>query len=114
MARKRNPEVLIDTAHPHTIKKFKLIEEYVKAWAQKLLNAESCNGIVFIDCMSNSGVYKDDSGNEIIGTPIRVSSYISEIMKSYPAKHAWCYFNDLFYIPVFQHCHYQLFGNQNI
>ena len=95
MARKQNPEVTIDTAYPHTVKKFELIEEYVKAWAQKLLNYQECSGIVFIDCMSNSGVYQDDNGNEVFGTPIRVANYLSGIMENYQSKQAWCYFNDL-------------------
>jgi len=95
MIHKKNSDVAIDIARPHTIKKFELIEEYVKAWAQKLLNYQDCSGIVFIDCMSNSGVYQDDNGNEVIGTPIRVSKYISEIMESYPDKKAWLFFNDL-------------------
>ena len=43
-------------------KKFELIEAYVKEWAPKLLNYHKCNGIVFIDCMCNSGLYKDDNG----------------------------------------------------
>jgi three-Cys-motif partner protein len=90
-----NIQATIDTAHPHTIKKFELIEAYVKGWAQKLLNYQECNGIVFIDCMSNSGIYQDNSGNEVIGTPIRVSKYLSETMKSYPSKKAQLYFNDL-------------------
>lgn len=95
MARKKAPVETIETAHPHTIKKFELIEEYVKAWAQKLLNYEKCKGIVFIDCMCNSGVYHDDDGNEVVGTPIRVANYLSGIMAGYPSKQAWCYFNDL-------------------
>ena len=47
---------VISKASPHTIKKFELIEEYIKSWAQKLLLTESCNGLIFIDCMCNSGV----------------------------------------------------------
>jgi len=85
----------MDTAKPHTIKKFELIEKYVETWAQKLLNYRECSGIVFIDCMCNSGVYKDISDNPVYGTPIRVSKYLSEIMKNYPAKNAWVCFNDL-------------------
>ena len=42
---------VISKASPHTIKKFELIEEYIKSWAQKLLLTESCNGLIFIDCM---------------------------------------------------------------
>lgn len=52
-AKKKN---IISKASPHTIKKFELIEEYIKSWAQKLLLTESCNGLIFIDCMCNSGV----------------------------------------------------------
>lgn len=58
-AKKKN---IISKASPHTIKKFELIEEYIKSWAQKLLLTESCNGLIFIDCMCNSGVYTDDAG----------------------------------------------------
>jgi len=85
----------IDKANPHTIKKFELIEEYVKGWSQKLLNYTKCNGIVFIDCMCNSGVYTDDNGGVVYGTPIRVSLLLSEAMKKYPSKQANLYFNDL-------------------
>ena len=59
---------IISKASPHTIKKFELIEEYIKSWAQKLLLTESCNGLIFIDCMCNSGVYTDDAGQLVKGT----------------------------------------------
>ena len=52
MARGKKKTV-IDTAHPHTIKKFELIEEYIKSWSQKLMLYENCNMLVFIDCMKN-------------------------------------------------------------
>lgn len=64
-AKKKN---IISKASPHTIKKFELIEEYIKSWAQKLLLTESCNGLIFIDCMCNSGVYTDDAGQLVKGT----------------------------------------------
>ena len=36
-----NNRKIISKASPHTIMKFKLVEEYIKAWAQKLmLNAK--------------------------------------------------------------------------
>ena len=95
MTKKKNANTIVDTANPHTIKKFELIEEYVKAWAQKLLNFPECRGIVFIDCMCNSGVYNDNAGNGVIGTPIRVANYLRDIMPNYPSKQAWLYFNDL-------------------
>ena len=69
-AKKKN---IISKASPHTIKKFELIEEYIKSWAQKLLLTESCNGLIFIDCMCNSGVYTDDAGRLVKGTAVRVS-----------------------------------------
>lgn len=85
----------ISVAAPHTIKKFELISEYAKAWVEKLMNYDKCEGVVFIDCMSNSGLYKDSNGNEIEGTPLRVSKIISDAMKKYPRKKAYIYFNDL-------------------
>lgn len=56
---------------------------------------KKCRGIVYIDCMSNSGVYKDDKGEEIKGTPLLVSEIIAEAMTRYTDKQAYIYFNDL-------------------
>jgi hypothetical protein len=56
-----NNSTVVSKASPHTIKKFELIESYVKSWAQKLMQNSYCNGIIFIDCMCNSGVYHDDN-----------------------------------------------------
>ena len=89
------PEMKIDIAKPHTVQKFELIEDYVGAWAQKLLQYEGCEGIVFIDCMCNSGVYQDVSGKEVYGTPVRISTLLAETMLKYPNKKANLYFNDL-------------------
>lgn len=86
---------LISVASPHSIKKFELISEYVKAWIQILMLYENCKGIVYIDCMSNSGLYKDDDGKEIEGTPLLVSEIIADAMTQYPDKKAYIYFNDL-------------------
>jgi three-Cys-motif partner protein len=85
----------MEIAHPHSIKKFELIEAYVKVWAQKLLNTLGCDGIVFIDCMSNSGIYQDEKGKTVFGTPIRVANYLSDVMKTHPEKQAKLYFNDI-------------------
>ena len=69
MANSNNDEI-ISSVSPHTIKKFELIEAYVVAWAHKLLEygrrSGNCNGIVFIDCMCNSGVYRDEETGEIV------------------------------------------------
>lgn len=72
MASTNNSKTISD-AHPHTIKKFELIETYIKSWVQKLMLTESYKGIIFIDCMCNSGVYKNDDGENVYGTPIRVA-----------------------------------------
>lgn len=86
---------LISVASPHSIKKFELISKYVEAWIQILMMYKECKGIVYIDCMSNSGLYKDDDGNEIKGTPLLVSEIIANAMTQYPNKKAYIYFNDL-------------------
>ena len=83
---------VISVAPPHSIKKFELISEYVKAWIQILMLNQKCKGIVYIDCMSNSGVYKNDAGEEIKGTPLLVSEIIADAMLSYPQKQAYLYF----------------------
>lgn len=85
--------------NPHTVKKFELVEGYVKSWVQKLMNYKKvnsmqCKEIVFIDCMCNNGIYIDTDGNCIEGTPIRVAKVILEAMKNYPDKKATLYFND--------------------
>ena len=85
---------VIGKAHPHTIKKFELVEAYIETWAQKLLQNPACKGIVFIDCMCNSGVYEDDSGNEVFGTPIRVSRILRDAAGQYPRKKIFVYLND--------------------
>lgn len=96
-----NTTDIITDAHPHTVKKFELIEAYVEAWAHKLLeygrNTGKCNGLVFIDCMCNSGVYRDEAGNEVFGTPIRVAKVLAKTMREqqYQRQQAYLYFNDL-------------------
>ena len=61
MSKQMNNEIITE-AKPHTIKKFELIERYVDEWARKILGydgkdgREGSKGIIYIDCMSNSGV----------------------------------------------------------
>ena len=86
-------------ANPHTIKKFEIVEGYVKSWIEKLMNYQrdgvsQCKQICFIDCMCNNGCYIDENGATIEGTPIRVARIVSETMKKYPQKEAILYFND--------------------
>lgn len=85
---------VISKASPHTIKKFELIEEYIKSWAQKLLLNDSCNGLIFIDCMCNSGIYTDDDGNLVKGTAVRVSEALREAARTYTEKNIHIYLND--------------------
>ena len=101
MASKKKDEI-ISEASPHTIKKFELIEAYSEAWAHKLLEyglrTGNCNGIVFIDCMSNSGMYKEKGTENLAeGTPIRVARKLAATMReaNYQNQQAWLYFNDL-------------------
>ena len=89
--RKKN---VISKASPHTIKKFELIEDYIKSWAQKLLLNDSCNGLIFIDCMCNSGIYTDDDGNPVKGTALRVSEALCEAARTYTEKNIHIYLND--------------------
>lgn len=93
MASSNNSKIISD-AHPHTVKKFELIETYIKSWAQKLMLNNKCSGIVFIDCMCNSGVYKDDDGNIVYGTPIRVANALLDVARTYTDKQVHLYFND--------------------
>ena len=100
MARTKNVEVITE-AKPHTIKKFELIEKYVEAWAYKILNYHGnpgyapASGVIFIDCMSNSGVYKDINGNRVEGTALRVAQCLNKVFANYPSKKAILIFNDL-------------------
>lgn len=93
MSGSNNNEV-VSKASPHTVKKFELIESYVKSWAQKLMQNSYCNGIIFIDCMCNSGIYHDESGNEVCGTPIRISRILRDVAGQYPRKKVYIYLND--------------------
>lgn len=86
---------IIGHANPHTIKKFELIEKYVETWAHKLLQNQYCSGLVFIDCMSNSGEYVDDDGKQVFGTPVRVAKYLRNVAGQYPYKRIDLFFSDL-------------------
>ena len=86
---------IISHASPHTIKKFELVEKYIKSWSQKLMQTSFCNGIIFIDCMCNSGVYKNDDGETVFGTSIRVANVLRDVAGTYPNKQVVLYFNDI-------------------
>lgn len=85
---------IISDAHPHTVKKFELIETYIKSWAHKLMQTDNCSGIVFIDCMCNSGVYRDDNDDIVHGTPIRAAEALLDVARTYTDKQVHLFFND--------------------
>ena len=92
--------VTITKISPHTVKKFELIEKYVDEWARKILGFNGTNGlsgskgIIYIDCMCNSGVYEVE-GELVEGTALRVAKKLNEIISNYPGKEAILIFNDL-------------------
>ena len=90
----RKGKDVISKASLHTIKKFELIEEYIKSWAQKLMLNDACNGLIFIDCMCNSGVYTDNNGMLVEGTPVRVSKALLDVARTYTEKMVHIYLND--------------------
>ncbi len=90
----RNNNEIVSKAKPHTVKKFELIKRYIESWAQKLLNTESCNGIIFIDCMCNSGVYTDINNQTVYGSPIRVAEVLTKAAVNFPHKSIKLYLND--------------------
>ena len=99
MARTKKVETITKIS-PHTVKKFELIEKYVDEWARKILGIKGVNGmpgskgVIYIDCMCNSGVYEVD-GKLVEGTALRVAKKLNEIISNYPGKEAILLFNDL-------------------
>ena len=86
---------MIETISPHTIKKFEIIEKYIEEWAFKLLQNKSCKKLIYIDCMSNCGVYKTNTNDEVNGSPLRVAKVLSDISCKFPNKSIELYFNDI-------------------
>lgn len=90
----------MEEAKPHTIKKFEIINNYVDGWARKILGyngrdgQSGSKGIIYIDCMSNAGMYVDEHGNQVEGTALRVAKTIQDIISNYPDKEALLFFND--------------------
>lgn len=99
MARPKKVETITKIS-PHTVKKFELIEKYVDEWARKILGFNGVNGlpgskgVIYIDCMCNSGVYEVD-GKLVEGTALRVAKRLNEIISNYSGKDAILIFNDL-------------------
>ena len=85
----------LDQAKPHSIKKFEIISEYADAWARKILGFPKSEGIVYVDCMSNSGYYWDTDGKVVEGTAIRVAKRLNSLAEHYPGKTVNILFNDI-------------------
>lgn len=84
----------ISIAKPHTIKKFEIINNYVDAWARKILGYQKSEGLYYIDCMSNCGYYKSVDNETIEGTAVRVTKTLNRIAENYPSKTIDVFFND--------------------
>ena len=68
----------------HTIKKFEIISSYIYCWAFKLLQGTKCNKLVYIDCMSNSGIYQTKNKQIVKGSAIRVIEKLAKVSNLYP------------------------------
>ena len=90
-----NNNEIVSKASPHTIKKFELIENYVDGWAYKLLGYDKCENLIFIDCMCNSGHYRNDKEKIIEGTGVRVANKLYIASKKYLTKKIYIYLNDI-------------------
>lgn len=101
MGRSKKVVEVIERVAPHTIKKCELIEAYVDEWARKILGFNGANGregskgIIYIDCMSNSGLYYDSENNLVDGTALRVAKRLNSIIPDYPGKTGYVLFNDI-------------------
>lgn len=101
MGRPKKKVEVIEKVAPHTIKKCELIEHYVDEWARKILGFNGMNGrdgskgIIYIDCMSNSGLYYDSDDNLVDGTALRVAKRLNDILPKYPDKMGYVMFNDI-------------------
>lgn len=87
--------------HKGTKTKFDLMEYYITAWCQKILNYkpeydyQKYNGVIFIDCMSNKGFYQDKENNDIVyGTSKRAFDKLSSCCKEFPEHRFELFFND--------------------
>lgn len=86
--------LLVKPIGKHSVYKFELINNYVRAWAYKLLENNNCAELIFIDCMCNCGEYTYN-GRKILGTPLRVAKTLSDIAQGYTNKKITLYFNDI-------------------
>ena len=84
----------LDEKAEQTTYKIRYVARYVRQWVRIEANRKEIQQINFIDCMCNSGVYRDENGNEEFGTPIRVSRILRDVAGQYPKKKVFVYLND--------------------
>lgn len=87
-------EFVNDEIAEHTNKKFEIISAYIYNWAYKLLGNGNCNKLVYIDCMSNSGVYHTKDSEIIKGSALRVLENLKKVSDNFKGKDICVYFND--------------------
>lgn len=80
----------LDDKKPQTTNKIKYVTSYVKKWLFVLNNAAFAEGINFIDCMCNAGVYKDGD----LCTSIEVLKLFIESAAIHKEKTYNLYLND--------------------
>ena len=95
MSNIKNNSMTVSRCSPHIVLKFNLIECYVAKWSNVLSASNLCKTLIFIDPMSNSGVYVDNTGNEIEGTAIRVARILKNIADQNPAIKVLILVNDI-------------------
>jgi three-Cys-motif partner protein len=84
--------------HIGTRNKLDIIEKYVEVWVHKVLSYKDrsyFSGVVFIDAMSNCGMYIDNKSNVIKGTSLRIYDFFKKIKEKYPDKSFHIDLNDI-------------------
>ena len=59
------------------------------------MNNNYCDGLIYIDCMCNSGMYVDSDEVPVKGTALRVAEILRDVAWNYPHKQVRIYFNDM-------------------
>lgn len=82
---------ILDDKKPQTTNKIKFISIYVKNWLFVWSNSPSIDGINFIDCMCNAGIYRDGD----VGTSIEVLKLFIDSAAIHTGKSYNLFFNDV-------------------
>lgn len=82
---------VLDEKGEQTTYKIKYVTRYVRQWALIEVNRKEIQQINFIDCMCNTGVYKDGDAC----TALEVIGIFNELAKQFPSKRFVVYLNDI-------------------